>query len=646
MKGISLYIFCLFLIAEACTPKNIKFSDEEKDLFLKSAQTINDQITSAKVTLLHCPLDSIETISRIINGCSYKTINDSSKRKLNSLLSNQTAKPHVLIDKEYISPGFLQAQDSLAFLALSKSEWRNEISVNDFVEYILPYKQELEFVDNWRDSLFLHHSNLISAQAPLENLDSLYAFYRRTIFWSLSSKLESDNLYPSQDNFTWLNYSMEGDCIARSILMIYYLRAAGAPATFDYIPAWGNRAYAKHAYVGFAHKKRQLKKLLCNNNDTLNLVEDLNATMSSNYMPNFNNEEIPSQCYIQYEKTIPKVYRRTWSTQSEIIDIIREVPLKQLYLNLIQPNMVDVTSEYLETADVNVFNNPFNRFKIAYLATFDVNGWRPVCFSTFNWLGNARFRGLGKNILYLPVASCNQDLIPIDNPFILDSGGKKINLKCELKKKINLRLFRKYPLFSYSVTHVKGLKNCSIWGANDSNFEDKEELAIVDKYPFFAESFNIKTPNEYRYIKIKSNENKKVRISEISCYSDSCGVKIENKDVRISSNELSKRDRRLFDKDFGNYSVGTEFVMDLGRSVLVTEIQIGPMNDTNYIIPGNQYELFYWNNGWQSAGSQKANKYFLEYNDIPSGTIYWLKCLNEGKEERIFTYEGGKQIWW
>ena len=125
MKGISLFIFCLFLIAEACTPKNIKFSDEEKDLFLKSAQTINDQIISTKITLLRCSLDSIETINRIISDCSYKTINDSSKKKLNSLLSNQTAKPHVLIDKEYISSSFLQAQDSLAFWALSKSEWSN-----------------------------------------------------------------------------------------------------------------------------------------------------------------------------------------------------------------------------------------------------------------------------------------------------------------------------------------------------------------------------------------------------------------------------------------------------------------------------------------------------------------------------------------
>ena len=59
------------------------------------------------------------------------------------------------------------------------------------------------------------------------------------------------------------------------------------------------------------------------------------------------------------------------------------------------------------------------------------------------------------------------------------------------------------------------------------------------------------------------------------------------------------------------------------------------------------YELFYWDNGsWNTAGIQVAAADLLTYTDIPNGTIYWLRNLSRGKEERIFTYENGKQVWW
>ena len=31
---------------------------------------------------------------------------------------------------------------------------------------------------------------------------------------------------------------------------------------------------------------------------------------------------------------------------------------------------------------------------------------------------------------------------------------------------------------------------------------------------------------------------------------------------------------------------------------------------------------------------------------MPRGALYWLRDLSKGKEERIFSYEDGKQVWW
>jgi len=59
-----------------------------------------------------------------------------------------------------------------------------------------------------------------------------------------------------------------------------------------------------------------------------------------------------------------------------------------------------------------------------------------------------------------------------------------------------------------------------------------------------------------------------------------------------------------------------------------------------------EYELFYWGNEWISVGKQTATQEPLIFVDIPADRLYWLVETGARKEERIFTYENGKQLWW
>ena len=87
--------------------------------------------------------------------------------------------------------------------------------------------------------------------------------------------------------------------------------------------------------------------------------------------------------------------------------------------------------------------------------------------------------------------------------------------------------------------------------------------------------------------------------------------------------------------------------MDFGKPVDIEKILFTARGDGNTIDIGDTYELFYWGNGhWNSLGKQKANTVTLEYKNVPAGALYWLRDLTKGEEERIFTYENGKQIWW
>lgn len=106
----------------------------------------------------------------------------------------------------------------------------------------------------------------------------------------------------------------------------------------------------------------------------------------------------------------------------------------------------------------------------------------------------------------------------------------------------------------------------------------------------------------------------------------------------------------LKDKKYGKYySMYTEqLTADLGVAQQLTQIELVPRSNTNGIIPKNNYELFYWsgNDGWSSLGKQTAIDWHLDYQQVPDGALLWLKCDDGGKEERIFTYKEGKQIWW
>lgn len=41
-----------------------------------------------------------------------------------------------------------------------------------------------------------------------------------------------------------------------------------------------------------------------------------------------------------------------------------------------------------------------------------------------------------------------------------------------------------------------------------------------------------------------------------------------------------------------------------------------------------------------------ATDYLLNYDNVPSNALLFLKCTTEGKENRIFTWEDNKQRWW
>lgn len=81
---------------------------------------------------------------------------------------------------------------------------------------------------------------------------------------------------------------------------------------------------------------------------------------------------------------------------------------------------------------------------------------------------------------------------------------------------------------------------------------------------------------------------------------------------------------------------------------VVSRIRYIGRNDGNSIEIGDSYELYYWNTSgyWELLETRKADRNELLFCNVPSGGLYILRDRTKGSEERIFTYEGCRQIWW
>ena len=84
------------------------------------------------------------------------------------------------------------------------------------------------------------------------------------------------------------------------------------------------------------------------------------------------------------------------------------------------------------------------------------------------------------------------------------------------------------------------------------------------------------------------------------------------------------------------------------KKTLLSGVEFQFRNDDNLIREGELYELFYFiDKGVESLGKQYGtSQQVLIYENVPENALFWLRNYTRGKEERIFTYENGEQIWW
>lgn len=415
-----------------------------------------------------------------------------------------------------------------------------------------------------------------------------------------------------------------GKCADETAFSVLLCRYLGIPAAYEFTPHWGNRS-GSHSW---------------------SVLIDTNGKNVPFYSGNMPGDTV----HFFYSYIKPKVFRYRYRLNSEMVDDLKgEKSVPNIFKC---PRYTDVTDEYYKTTDV-VRHVPkqYHDRNIAYICVFDNRNWVPVFYGNISW-GKVKFKSMGRGIVYISALYENGKIIPFGNPFIITQDGKVKDIAVNTKKKAKMTLLRKYPFMGAQDFFNNRMNNGQFQGANNVDFSDCVTI-YTHKGITNGNWYNIsiKNPTKFKYLRYMGAAGSYCNINELEFY-DSNGKKIKGTIIGTQGESWCPKER-VFDGDIltgfgGNTPDGNWVGLKLSNSSSVSKIRYIGRNDGNSIEKGDKYELYCWNDEgyWKQIAVHTATDNFLILNNINTGGLYILKDITKGNEERIFTYENGKQVWW
>jgi len=555
-------------------------------------------------------------------------------------------------DVRRVSAPYLINNIDFAFKAWKSAPWGKEVNFNDFCEYILPYRVRDERVEYWRPQFYEDYTNMARSAPHNKELRSVFDYMNWNLNTETNFTVFFNRYYPFTQSVGDILKGRIGGCETTCLFSATCMRAAGLPVALDFIPHWGNTP-SRHYMVHLVdHHEQALLPNVNSMKNTWSIVDFSTDLMESGHK--FTPDEFPDGMYIQYTRTIPKVYRYTYTEDPVLKKINETMPDSLIAPEFRYTNFKDVTEDYVSNADITLpIDTAFEKYKLAYLCVFDVAGWKPVALTTID-RDRIVFKKAGRNIIYLPAVYDQGNYVPVGRCFYVDSLSRMKVIEGNPASRQRMKLVRKTALFSYTAYHTQLLKDGRFEGSDSPDFKNATLLYQIKGYPFYMNEVKIENKKVFRYVRYAAPPGggwEADNIAELGFY-DKDSLPLKGAfigEIGSGGHEISK----AFDNDMDSYYENAAYRngwigLDLGKNnkKIVSRIKFCPRNDTNCIIPGNEYELYYWDDRWVSLGVETATINYLTYNDAPEGAVFWLKCISGGHEERIFTYSNGKQVWW
>lgn len=524
-----------------------------------------------------------------------------------------------VLDSHFLIDNLEQAFDAWKYTSDFVSR-----NFNDFCEYVLPYRASNEIPEVYRKRYREELVNLCdTTKSGVEGL--ILGFYKE---FALNRRYRYCNTlwkYPIALPVSKMEKGHHAACRHATTFYASVMRACGLPVAIDYVKAWGNRSMGHEWNV-----------LLLDSGKIYPFDAFNGKRLKFDYKP-------------------AKIFRRKFSLTSGDVLSLKDVPS---YLTL--QDELDVTEQYGDVYDISIpCLYPWNengKKQYAVICVFDNVEWKPVYYGKIK-NGQMVFRKMMGDVCYMAGYYNQGKVIPANEPFILKKNGSVEYLKINKNVCLNMVLNRKYPRFPRMELLATHIRRGKVKGANDRQFLNSTLLFDIMGTPNDIVDSLVNVHQSFRYLQVEPAIYRTGDLAEIEFYGKNNLNEPERKLTgRVFGFPTSPIDNghpytHAMDGDYETYYSKEKdkegyVALDLGSSYYITRVRFCPRSDTNFIIPGHKYELCYWDSRWESVASKVASGLTISFENVPGNTFYILHDQTRGKEERIFTYENGEQVWW
>lgn len=559
-------------------------------------------------------MDSIEQLYRNVPRMTLTGITwELSEEDLDKGKKYMQLNTHRVRDLEHIEASYLINNIDLAWDSYKNHKWNKQLSISDFCELILPYRIGDEKITNWReaylkeyqvlnDSLTIISSSVMAARFVAQHIGGVpYNVQLKTPHRSAIDLLDAP-----------LGYCRD-DCDRT----LYSMRAFGIPVAIDFILSSPDNGTA-HQWV---------------------VVRD---NLDNSYRMFDNKRFLPTRDSIHNDKRSKgKVYRQTFALNTDNMQN-SENNVDPPFLNNLR--MKDVTFEYFghnrAVVELNDSTTP-----PVYLGLFTTAGFFPIDRGKYHD-NKAVFNDIEPNVIYFPITKAGASYRACGNPFLINKNGKVHVFKPNMNKMRVAALIRKMPLRFIQKERMATLIGTKIQCSNSvaGPWTDVYTFNVAPKT-----SYNMikttKSLNE-RYLRILPPKSEIPKIAELSVYSDK---DLKNKlPLSVVGDDTTKKLMKpVIDEDILSWAACNDTIngsiFHIDSDDIYSAIAISPQNDDNFVVPGQEYELLYFDkNDWISLGRKVATDYSIRF-DVPDNAVFILLNHTKGNEVQVFVYQEGKQ---
>ncbi len=538
-------------------------------------------------------------------------------------------------DIQQITSDYLIREINRSFDLWEQKTYLQHLTFDEFCEYVLPYKcLEGQPMDNWRDRYYCYGEDL----SHIGQIDEYRYNARRWVEAANRDFVEGPcrmSILPSdmmriQPVFDLSVFTQQpyGTCKELAQLVLLNSREKGLPVAIDFIPNWPDRSGSHYwnSILTDVHARHDFEGFIGSGNLRF---------MDNRYGKVFRATYAPHQILL-----------KAYEAEGHI------PPSLQLFSK-------DVTSEYERVDDIRIQLSAATKWRFAYLAVFDNQDWVPVDVAEVHGR-KVEFKDVPTGVLYMVGTYGSGVFEPVSEPFVLDSQGNVSYYSVE-EERHNIRLYRKFPSWGHIHLNNWWIRGGLIEASDNSDFSQAVTVATFPEKQYLANEVEVKDTVARRYWRLMASSCVASFFAELYFYERFSGKRLDGELIYPEAyirDAVYDTPQYLVDNDPLTYFAVEDYNedktniarwagYDFGKPVSIEAVGYMRRGDGNDICPGDVYELYYWHDGkWNLHQRKMAEHVYIDFTDVPSGALYYIKDISRGKQNRTFVYKNGEVFWY